>query len=273
MMATKGRRITIVGTGMVAPRDLTLGGVDEIRAADVVVYSAPWPGVKSWLSGIGAKRIRDISDLYKENGVDADNYQAILEELITLSSQFLSVVYLVPGNPTLGVTTTSQLLALARSRKIGVSVMPGVSSLDTISVDLEVDYLERGTVAIDSNRLILYRIKLDPTLGLVIYHPASVGTSRVDFAYPWRSNRIELLERYLLETYPPSHPFFIILSASVLGAEPEVISGELDQLSSNVELIKYGSSLYIPPADDFSFDRDFLAVLQRGTGVSESSAA
>lgn len=259
-----------MGTGMVAPRDLTIGGLDEIRSADVVAYSAPWPGVSSWLSDIGAREVRDISDLYRENGVDSDNYSAILGELNTLSSEFASVVYLVPGNPTLGVTTTSQLLALARAQEIDVAIIPGVSSLDTISVDLEVDYLERGTVAIDSNRLLLYRIKLDPTLGVVIYHPASVGTSRVDFASPWRSNRIEFLQDYLLETYPPSHPFIIVLCASTPGAAPEIIRGELGQLSSRVELIKYGSSLYIPPSDDFSFDGGFLKLLQQGDDENES---
>lgn len=270
-MARSANRIVIVGTGMVAPRDLTLGGLEEIRAADVVAYSAPWPGVHSWLSTIGPLAIRDISSLYRENGVDADNYEAILQELISLSSQFASVVYLVPGNPTLGVTTTARLLALGRSQGIDVTVIPGVSSLDTISVDLEVDYLERGTVAIDSNRLLLYRIQLDPTLGVVIYHPASVGTSLVDFSSPWRSNRIELLQSYLLGTYPPSHPIVLVLCASAPGAVPEVIRGELSQLSSKVEQIKYGSSLYIPPATDFSFDREFLEVLQQRDHTSESS--
>ncbi len=39
----------------------------------------------------------------------------------------------------------------------------------------------------------MYRVKRDPTLGVLIYHPASVGNARVDYEAPWRSNNLVLL--------------------------------------------------------------------------------
>lgn len=265
--------ITVVGSGMVAPRDLTLGGAAAIQRADAVVYSAPWPGISDWLDGLGARRVIDISRLYVENAVDSDNYDSIIGELYKMLGEAADLVYVVPGNPTLGVTTTSVLVDDSRRFPgLEVIVLPGVSSLDTISVDLQVDYLDRGTVAVDANRLLMYEIKLDPTLGTVIYHPGSVGTTRVDFKSPWESNRLHLLQDYLLRTHVPSHPYRIVLCASAPGRDPEILSGTLGQLAADVRRIEYGSSLYIPPAANFSFDAAFVESLRATTLVEEDPA-
>ncbi|MDJ0386089.1 SAM-dependent methyltransferase [Streptomyces sp. G-G2] len=253
------RRIIVVGTGMLSPRDITAAGVEAIRSADVVVYSATWPGIKQWLSSLGGRQIMDISHLYQLNGVDSDNYDAILHSLLDLSREHESVTYLVPGTPHLGVSNTSALVQLARdTADLVVEVVPGVSSFDTIATDLDVDYLSRGTTVIDSNRLLMYRVKLDPTLGVLIYHPASVGNARVDYEEPWRSNNLALLQDYLLSTFDAQHPYYAVLSASAPGRSAEVTRGELGQLAADARVFQYGSSMYLPPSTDFDLDKEFV---------------
>ncbi|KOT93191.1 hypothetical protein ADK70_14265 [Streptomyces rimosus subsp. pseudoverticillatus] len=255
----KASRITLVGTGMLPTRDVTSGGMEAIRSAEIVVYFAPWPGIGRWLTELGARRVEDISSLYRLNGVDSENYDAILKALLSLAREYGDVAYLVPGNPHLGVSNTTSLTKLARELgDLEIAVIPGVSSFDTIATDLDVDYLSRGTTVIDSNRLLMYKIKLDSTLGVLIYHPASVGNARVDFEEPWRSNNLSLLQDYLLRTYDAGHPYYAVVSASAPGRNPEVNRGELGRLAADVRLFQYGSSLYVPPATDFDLDEEFV---------------
>ncbi|WP_328786187.1 MULTISPECIES: SAM-dependent methyltransferase [unclassified Streptomyces] len=253
------RRIIVVGTGMLPPRDLTAAGAEAIRSADAVVYSATWPGIKQWLSNVGGRQIIDISHLYQLNEVDMDNYDAILRALLDLAREHRSVAYLVPGTPHLGVSNTSTLVQIARDTDgLEVEVIPGVSSFDTIATDLDVDYLSRGTTVIDSNRLLMYRVKLDPTLGVLIYHPASVGNARVDYETPWSSNNLVLLQDYLLNAFDAQHPYYAVLSASAPGRHAEVTRGELGRLAADARVFQYGSSLYLPPSTDFDLDEEFV---------------
>ncbi|MFF0383019.1 SAM-dependent methyltransferase [Streptomyces sp. NPDC004286] len=257
--ANATRRIIVVGTGMLSPRDITAAGAEAIRSADVVVYSATWPGIKQWLSSLGGRQIMDISHLYRLNGVDSDNYDAILHSLLDLTREHESVAYLVPGTPHLGVSNTSTLMQIARDTAgLEIEVIPGVSSFDTIAADLDVDYLSRGTTVIDSNRLLMYRVKLDPTLGVLIYHPASVGNARVDYEAPWKSNNLILLQDYLLNTFEAQHPYYAVLSASAPGRSAEVTRGELGRLATDAQVFQYGSSLYLPPSSDFDLDDEFV---------------
>ncbi|WP_433501782.1 SAM-dependent methyltransferase (plasmid) [Sphaerimonospora sp. CA-214678] len=257
-------RITLVGTGMLPPRDITAGGMHAIRSAEVVVYSATWPGIGRWLTELGARRVEDISSLYRLNGVDSENYDAILKAVLDLARECGHVVFLEPGNPHLGVSSTTALTRLARELDdLEVEVVPGVSSFDTIAADLGVDYLSRGTTIIDSNRLLIYKIKLDSTLGVLIYHPASVGNARVDFEAPWRSNNLSLLQDYLLRTFDTKHPYYAVISASAPGRNTEVTRGELGELAANARLFQYGSSLYVPPAANFELDEEFVRRLTK----------
>ncbi|MFJ9110934.1 SAM-dependent methyltransferase [Streptomyces sp. NPDC102283] len=260
-----------MGTGMLPTRDITVGGMAVIRTADVVVYSATWPGISRWLTSMGPRRIEDISGLYRLNGVDSDNYDAILEALLGLAREGGHVAYLVPGNPHLGVSTTSVLTRMAKERDdLRVEIVPGVSSFDTIAADLDVDYLSRGTTVIDSNRLLMYKVGLDSTLGVLIYHPASVGNVRVDFEAPWKSNNLSSLRDYLLRTFAADHPYYAVISASAPGRSPEVTRGTLGQLASDAQVFQYGSSLYVPPAADFDLDEDFVRRLTAGLAQNRS---
>jgi uncharacterized protein YabN with tetrapyrrole methylase and pyrophosphatase domain len=255
----KADRIRLVGAGILPTRDITAGGMDAIRSAKVAVYSATWPGIGRWLAELGARRIEDISSLYKLNGVDSENYDAILKAVLGLARECGDVAYLVPGNAHLGVSNTSALTKLARDLDdLEIEVVPGISSFDTIAADVDVDYLSRGTTVIDSNRLLMYKVELDSTLGALIYHPASVGNARVDFEAPWESNNLSILQDYLLRTYDAEHPYYAVISASAPGRNAEVTRGELGQLAANTQVFQYGSSLYVPPSAHFDLDEDFV---------------
>lgn len=257
------RVIKLVGLGMYPQRDLTLGGRDAILSSKLVLLSSN-PAIRPWLVELGVKFIRDISDRYVDGGKDVDNYAAIIDAVLDASHEYGDVAYVVPGNPNLGVTATQRFLATAaKEDDLTVQVIPGVSSLDTIAMDLDLDYLERSCVILDSNRLLLLRYQLDPRIGVLIYHASSVGTSRTDYSKPWESNRLDLLQSYLCEQLDPTRPFYAVVSQTTADTTPRVLSGELSTLAESIRDIDYATTLYIPPPSlrGTPIDRKFLELL------------
>jgi hypothetical protein len=246
---------------MLPQRDLTLGGRDAILASNAVLFSS-FPGIRPWLAELGARTLLDISDRYVDGGKDLDNYAAIIGAVVDATHEYGEVAYVVPGHPNLGVTATQRFLELAeRDDDLIVEVVPGVSSLDTIAMDLGLDYLERSCVIVDSNRLLLLRYQLDPRVGVLIYHPSSVGTSRTDYSKPWQTNRLDLLQDYLCEQFEPARKYYAVVSQSMPGVAPRVLSGTLDGLADAIRQINYGTTLYVPPAVIRGVDRKFLDLL------------
>jgi len=72
-------------------------------------------------------------------------------------------------------------------------VEPGVSNFTTTANNLGIDPLERGTLVVDANRLLLFEQLPDPAFNTFVYH---VGGA----------DQAELLQRLLLRAYDASTP-------------------------------------------------------------------
>ncbi|OXM68492.1 SAM-dependent methyltransferase [Amycolatopsis vastitatis] len=264
-------KIRLVGIGMLPQRDLTAGGLAALRASKVVLYSS-FPHLRPWLGSLGLSRIEDICDHYADGGKDVDNYTAIVGAVVGAARRNGDVAYLVPGHPNLGVTATQRFLAMAATDdELDVEVVPGVSSIDTISMDLSLDLLERTCVIVDSNRLLLLRQQLDPRAGVLVYHASAVGTTTTDYREPWITNRIELLQRYLVDTFGEDHEYHAVVSQTVPGVRPRVSRGTLGKLSEAVRSIDYGTTLYVPPIVKRGVDENFLRLLDSGVAATRGA--
>jgi uncharacterized protein YabN with tetrapyrrole methylase and pyrophosphatase domain len=266
-------KIKLVGIGMLPQRDLTVGGLAALKASEIVLYSS-FPHLRPWLESLGLRRLEDICDRYVDGGKDVDNYAAIVEAVADAARAHRDVAYLVPGHPNLGVTATQRFLAMAAAdNEFDIEVVPGVSSIDTVSMDLSLDLLERSCTIVDSNRLLLLRHQLDPRIGVLVYHASAVGTSRTDYRQPWATNRIELLQRYLCDTFGEDHEYHAVVSQTTPGVRPRVSGGMLGKLSEAVRSIDYGTTLYIPPIVKRGVDQGFLRLLDRDFTVTATREA
>jgi hypothetical protein len=259
--------LDVVGSGIFPQRDLTLGAIETLQAANHVIYM-DFPGAGELLRGLGVQSATPVNELYVDGNLDRDNYASITEALIGAAYEHVHVAALVQGHPWVGVTLTRGLLRAAEDRHdLRVTVAPAISSIDTLLVDLRMDPLERGCVVIDANRLLLFEFDVDPRLGLLIYHASSVGNSRTDYREPWSTNRLGLLQDFLVDRRGPSAPFVAASSASAHAAPSRVHHGELARLTDFLREIDYGFTLYVPHAASVgAIDRDFLALLRQGAG-------
>lgn len=246
-------------------RDLEQVTLETYRAclmADLIVYLGTRPEydipqLKSW----GVLNIRSIFELYVDGDVDTENYSRLYEAVIEASKSFSKTVLLVPGHPRIGVTLVQWLEKNRASNPFNLNIQPGVSSFDTLLNDLARDPIEKGSIILDANRMLLFDLKWDASLDCYIYHVCSVGTSRVHVSDAKKENAWDQLKAHLLTIYDKGTHVDLVSSTTVNGRASSRLSATIGTIETLFEHVHFGTTLYIPGQKPARLDRKFLARL------------
>jgi tetrapyrrole methylase family protein/MazG family protein len=131
--------LTIVGLGPASADDLTRRAWKAIEAAPTVyLRTKEHPAVAS-LPTTGALHTFDA--LYEQTADFAHIYDTIAREVLA-AAQAGEVVYAVPGDPLVGESTVTKLLAAAGERGVTVEIVSGVSFIEPSLRLLGVDALD-----------------------------------------------------------------------------------------------------------------------------------
>jgi uncharacterized protein YabN with tetrapyrrole methylase and pyrophosphatase domain len=254
-------RIRVVGAGIRGIAQLTLEALAALRQAPKVLVL----GVDAdALASVGLPDAESLSSLYREGARDEDNYQRIRRRVYAAARQYGEVALLVSGHPRVGVTFLQWLEQDRKTRPFALEVIEGISSFDTMINDLRRDPLERGSVLLDANRVLLFRLALEPRVDHYIYHVCSVGTARTYMSEPATANAIHLLKEHLLRYYPPEHPVELLSSANTASGELVRVVGRVETLEALLPAVTFSSSLFIPAMQPKTVDGRFLELLGLG---------
>lgn len=262
---TEGR-VTVVGLGILPARDLTVGAIDALRGADHSLYLGADADLGRYLSTVTGREVKSVNDLYHESARDLDNYERIVARVTEGLVEGRTYAFGVPGSPGVGVTLVDLLRGRLGSQ---VEFYPGISSFDSVLLDIAVDPLERGCVVVDANRLLLFDFDHDPRLGMLIYHSSSVGTSRTNFREPWRSNRLELLQQKLLTVFGAARRVEIVRSRSGPQDPGLRLGTTVAELGDHVRSIDYASTLYVYPGPVEGIDESLLRELMSDAAITK----
>jgi tetrapyrrole methylase family protein/MazG family protein len=148
------------GPGRVIVVGLGPGGVDLlVPAARVVIEAHPvrfartarHPAVEE-LSAAGV--YLETFDAEYDAAADLDScYDAIVAVLVDAAVEHGEVVYAVPGSPAVAERTVTMLHDAARSGRVEVTVVPGVSFADASWARLGIDPLATGARVVDGREL------------------------------------------------------------------------------------------------------------------------
>ncbi len=261
-------KLNLVGVGVADLEQVTLEGLRIIKESDLVIaFQISEKCMLEFATKYELKKVEYIDSLYKNDAKDNDNYEEIFTHILNRLNQFHNISILIQGHPMLGVTLTQRLNKLVK-KGIEVNVIAAPSSLDNIVIDNMRDPLELGSTIIDANRLLLFQLNLNPSIDTYIYHVCSVGTSKTSFEEPWKSNRIDLLERHLLKYYNKETDIELIYSNGKKHTSSNQIQAsqkvrlKLCQLQNFIKDIHYGMTLYIPGKMSLKFDKVFLELLK-----------
>src|SRR5258706_8143188 len=128
--------ITIVGLGPGDPELLTRRAWRILGdSKEVYLRTARHPGVED----LPPTTYHDFDDWYERASDFGSLYEEIAAEVVRLGQNPDGVVYAVPGHPLVGETTVTHILALAKDSNTPVTIVDGLSFLESTLSALGLD--------------------------------------------------------------------------------------------------------------------------------------
>lgn len=137
--------ITIVGLGPGAFGLLTVETLDKLKKAETLLLrTAKHPTVAA-LTAQGVS-FATYDYLYEEKACFQEVYESIAADCIKRAENGQHVVYAVPGSPLVAEKSVLMIRDLAAAANIPLTILPGMSFLETLYTRLNVDPIEGITV-------------------------------------------------------------------------------------------------------------------------------
>jgi len=181
------------------------------------------------------------------------------------------VCFATYGHPWVYCYPTALIRQAGLLLDLHVEVFPGISSFDTMLVDLDLDIARNGIQMYEATDLLLRRRPIQNDVACVIWQPTVVGdpTYRRD---PHTLEQFTPLQEYLLRFYPADHDAAIVTTKTHPLIRSVVQRLKLGTLAMELEKAPQVGTLYIPALTERPVeDADLLKVmLAAETGVTAS---
>jgi len=175
-----------------------------------------------------------------------------------LTYDYLCIV--LYGHPTVFAAIGLELLTLIKKNHLDVEQVsvPGISAMDCLFADLNVDPGNAGCFSVDVNDLLLFQKTIEPHSHLILWQIGLIGNC----GSPSQSvdkEKLCYLKEYLLQHYDKTHTVTLYEASLYPSVSPKIIEGSLDTL----EKLPYSalSTLYIPPLAQPNIDQKALQAL------------
>jgi len=202
-----------------------------------------------------------LDQFYKKDVLRIDNYNRATSNIInSLGSDTIGVVcYLTQGNPIAFDSVTQILQERAKSNGYTITMLPGISSLDTVLLDLGIE-IAPGIQIYDSSCIVGQNLIPRTDLSCILLQLNVFGTGYISKGKKIKTGTLKLLQDYLLQHYPESHKMNIVRSESSFtnGTIYDFTLLDMDKLDQS---LLYGSCLFIPPLTSPKMSKEFEALL------------
>jgi hypothetical protein len=129
-----------------------------------------------------------------------------------------------------------------------VRVYPGVSSLDGLFIDLQLDPATQGLQMYEATDLILCDRPLQTDVPCFIWQVSAVESALFSSARSKRE-RFLRLEGHLLKFYRPNHTAYAVTTSTYPLVPFRMKEIQLANFATDFAALPYGDMLYIPPQD------------------------
>lgn len=163
--------IYLLGTGIKGGLQLTVETIQALRASKRVFVLHADSAVLEHIYQY-CPEVEDLAPLYEGHSIRDDVYREISRRLVDAASETQPVAFLVHGHPLFLVSATEYTMELAESKGLRVSVLPAVSSFDTLLCDLGIDY-GYGVQLYDTSTMLQAGWKPNPQVPLLLFQLAS----------------------------------------------------------------------------------------------------
>jgi len=235
--------LTIVGLGPGEIDDLSRRAWRVLKQAKTVFLRTSQHNCVPCLPQNG-QVYHSFDELYEQHERFEDVYRAIVERVIDAAKQG-DVVYAVPGDPMVGESTVTQLLARAKAESIGVEIVSGISFVEPTLALLGVDALD-GLQILDGIAVAaMHHPPINPD------YPALLG----QVYSPAVASDIKLT---LMNQYPDEFPVKLVHGA---GTETPLVEDAPLYAIDRSPHIRHMTALYVPALGNMSSFEQFEEVI------------
>lgn len=242
-MAIKRGKLVFVGLGVKSVSHVTLEAQAWIKEADIVIHHVTDPATERWIA-IKNKNNFSLNPLYQLNRSRMTTYKNMVNQIIEQVNKGKSVCVALYGNPAFYVYATHKAAAIARKYGHYVEINPGISSLDCLLADIDIDIVNKGMQVLEATSILIGQKTIDTSSYLIVMQPGPVGEEK------YRGGKInkqslEKLQELLCNIYGQKHKAYIYEAARYAIAQPVIIKCNMNQLAKKTDI--FLSTLVIPP--------------------------
>lgn len=238
--------IYLLGSGIKGALHFTVETVQALRACRRVFVLHADQGVIDSVRE-HCTEIEDLISLYTGQTLRDDVYRQISHRLVETALASAPVAFLVHGHPLFLVSATEYTLNLAEHHDLRVSVLPAVSSFDTLLCDLRIDY-GYGVQIFDTTTLLKAGWIPNPQIPLLLFQLASTLNRTVISGDPDREVLRPLIE-LLAPLYGADHRAQVVWSSAHVLETSLITELPIRELATaDLELWRR-PTLYVPAKD------------------------
>ena len=236
--------IYIVGLGIVSIHQITHEVEAAMQRSREILYLANGFGLAEYLSQL-CSHVTDLSATYQEGEDRMNAYNMMTAKVIEAALDHSPVTFALYGHPLVFAWPPFQILKVASLLGLRTKILPGVSAMDCLFVDLKVDPAE-GLQMYEATDLLLRQIPLFPYIPCLIWQIGAVET-RLYSQSTSKPERFSRTKNYLLKYYPPDHKVTAVYSSSFPLVPSQLTTFALKDMEMYAQDLSSGVTLYIPP--------------------------
>lgn len=238
--------IYLLGSGIKGALHFTVETVQALRACRrVFVLHSDQGVIKSVREH--CPQVEDLAPLYNGQTLRDDVYHEISRRLVESALDSAPVAFLVHGHPLFLVSATEYTLDLAERHDLRVSVLPAVSSFDTLLCDLRIDY-GYGVQIFDTTTLLKAGWTPNPQVPLLLFQLASTLNRAVISGDPDQEALRPLID-LLVPLYGADHRVQVVWSSAHILEASSITELPIRELATTDLELWRRPTLYVPAKD------------------------
>lgn len=175
-------------------------------------------------------------------------YKTLISKIIGEVEKGPGVANVIYGHPLFYDDINTGLIRWAKENNRSYHVVPGISCLDTLSADLELDF-SPGLQVHEAQHMVYNQHPLNPKLKVVVMQVGSFGAHITNRELPSDEARFMPLQEHLLKFYPPNHEVTVVFSDRGDSWKQVLSTFAVASLAENNEKMFRGTTMYIPPIE------------------------
>ena len=257
--------IGIVGTGIVGTHQLTREAEEVIRRCKRTFVIDSGYGIAEYIETL-SPGVTQLGTLYQPGRNRLPTYRKMAAEVVSAAVADSPVCFATYGHPWVYCYPTTLITRAAPLLGLHVEVFPGISSFDTLLVDLGDDIAFNGVQMYEATDLLLRRRPIQNDVTCIIWQPTMFGDPTYP-TKPYTAEQFKPLQDYLLRFYPDDHEATLVMTKTFPLMRSVVQRLRLRDLAAELERAPPVGTLYIPAVDQRPVEDGELMEMMQTRGL------